>query len=191
MPMLTPSRLVVFVVSLSLISFFWTFGIPRELPQPGLPIINHEDEPQRELEDWEKPGKLPFTPQTRVSTTPTTFTTSTRTGSTLPDAATHSPVQVGAGGNANKGNAGTTKTTVVGAVSDRQQCDYHYRAYTHADARLFWRLQTCARRRGRHDHLQDEQGRDTGEASRTHQDHISVCVQIHNFQRSCWRNRRA
>ncbi|KAI8931536.1 hypothetical protein NX059_011193 [Plenodomus lindquistii] len=41
MPLFTPSRLAVIVVSFSLITFFWTFGLPRPLAAPALPIINH------------------------------------------------------------------------------------------------------------------------------------------------------
>lgn len=37
----TPSRVAVVVITLSLISFFWTFGLPRPLAQPSSPIIEH------------------------------------------------------------------------------------------------------------------------------------------------------
>ena len=41
MPLLTPSRLAVVLVSFSLITFFWTFGLPSRTAQPALPIIDH------------------------------------------------------------------------------------------------------------------------------------------------------
>ncbi|KAF1850361.1 glycosyltransferase family 31 protein [Cucurbitaria berberidis CBS 394.84] len=43
MPLFTPSRIAILVLSLSLISFFWTFGLPSQLGQPSLPIIDHYD----------------------------------------------------------------------------------------------------------------------------------------------------
>ncbi|KAH7397210.1 hypothetical protein BKA66DRAFT_453877 [Pyrenochaeta sp. MPI-SDFR-AT-0127] len=43
MPLLTPSRIAVLVLSFSLISFFWTYGLPSRLGQPSLPIIDHYD----------------------------------------------------------------------------------------------------------------------------------------------------
>lgn len=53
MPMFTPSRFVVLAISLSLFSFLWVWGVPRQLPQPGYPIVDHNG-PQAELEDWQK-----------------------------------------------------------------------------------------------------------------------------------------
>lgn len=41
MPLLTPSRLAIVFVSFSLITFFWTFGLPRPLAGPALPLIHH------------------------------------------------------------------------------------------------------------------------------------------------------
>ncbi|KAJ4376380.1 hypothetical protein N0V83_001663 [Neocucurbitaria cava] len=41
MPLLTPSRIAILVLSFSLITFFWTFGLPSQLGQPSLPIIDH------------------------------------------------------------------------------------------------------------------------------------------------------
>jgi hypothetical protein len=43
MPMLTPSRIAIVVLSLSLFSFFWTIGYPSQLAQPSQPIIDHYD----------------------------------------------------------------------------------------------------------------------------------------------------
>ncbi|KAF2847483.1 glycosyltransferase family 31 protein [Plenodomus tracheiphilus IPT5] len=43
MPLFTPSRLAIIVVSFSLITFFWTFGLPRPLAAPTLPVIDHYD----------------------------------------------------------------------------------------------------------------------------------------------------
>jgi hypothetical protein len=43
MPMLTPSRLAIAVLSLSLLSFLWTFGFPSQLAQPSRPVIDHYD----------------------------------------------------------------------------------------------------------------------------------------------------
>ncbi|KAH6629247.1 hypothetical protein C7974DRAFT_183748 [Boeremia exigua] len=37
----TPSRLVVMLFTFSLISFLWTYGLPRQLAEPSLPIIEH------------------------------------------------------------------------------------------------------------------------------------------------------
>jgi hypothetical protein len=41
MPLLTPSRIAVVVLTLSLVSFLWTFGLPRPLAQPSLPVVDH------------------------------------------------------------------------------------------------------------------------------------------------------
>ena len=41
MPLLTPSRIAVVVLTLSLVSFLWTFGLPGPLSQPTLPIVDH------------------------------------------------------------------------------------------------------------------------------------------------------
>ncbi|KAJ4321382.1 hypothetical protein N0V94_002919 [Neodidymelliopsis sp. IMI 364377] len=41
MPHFTPSRIVVVVLTFSLLSFLWTFGLPRQLAEPSLPIIEH------------------------------------------------------------------------------------------------------------------------------------------------------
>ncbi|KAL1801209.1 hypothetical protein ACET3X_001551 [Alternaria dauci] len=43
MPLVTPSRLAIIVVSFSLITFFWTFGLPHQVPQPSIPAIDHYD----------------------------------------------------------------------------------------------------------------------------------------------------
>lgn len=43
MPMLTPSRIAIVVVSLTLFSFLYTFGFPIQLAQPAQPIIDHYD----------------------------------------------------------------------------------------------------------------------------------------------------
>ncbi|KAG9187177.1 hypothetical protein G6011_05048 [Alternaria panax] len=43
MPLITPSRLAIIVVSFSLITFFWTFGLPHQIPQPSIPAIDHYD----------------------------------------------------------------------------------------------------------------------------------------------------
>jgi hypothetical protein len=43
MPFITPSRLAIIVVSFSLITFFWTFGLPHQTPQPTIPAIDHYD----------------------------------------------------------------------------------------------------------------------------------------------------
>ncbi|KAF2117116.1 hypothetical protein BDV96DRAFT_490087, partial [Lophiotrema nucula] len=42
MPALTRPRVAIIVVTLSLLSFLWTFGLPRELPTPSLPVIHHD-----------------------------------------------------------------------------------------------------------------------------------------------------
>lgn len=43
MPILTPSRIAVVVLSLSIFSFFWTLGFPYHLGQPSGPVIDHYD----------------------------------------------------------------------------------------------------------------------------------------------------
>lgn len=43
MPLLTPSRLAALIVSFAFVSFFWTFGLPSQLGQPALPIVDHYD----------------------------------------------------------------------------------------------------------------------------------------------------
>lgn len=42
MPLFTPSRVAVVVITLSLISFLWTFGLPRPLAEPSR-IIGHDE----------------------------------------------------------------------------------------------------------------------------------------------------
>jgi hypothetical protein len=37
----TPSRIIVVIITFSLISFLWTFGLPRQLAEPSSPIIEH------------------------------------------------------------------------------------------------------------------------------------------------------
>jgi hypothetical protein len=47
MPLFTPSRIIIIIVSFSLITFFWTYGLPhqqQQLAQPKLPAINHYDD---------------------------------------------------------------------------------------------------------------------------------------------------
>jgi hypothetical protein len=41
MPLFTPSRVIVVVLTFSLVSFLWTFGLPHQLAEPSLPIIEH------------------------------------------------------------------------------------------------------------------------------------------------------
>ncbi|KAF2472542.1 uncharacterized protein BDR25DRAFT_353571 [Lindgomyces ingoldianus] len=53
MPVLTPSRVVV-VLSLSLLSFLWTFGLPRHIATHSLPTIPH-DAPNRPPEPLTTP----------------------------------------------------------------------------------------------------------------------------------------
>ncbi|KAH7381426.1 hypothetical protein DE146DRAFT_670564 [Phaeosphaeria sp. MPI-PUGE-AT-0046c] len=43
MPMLTPSRIAIVVISLTLFSFLYTLGFPSPLAQPSRPIIDHYD----------------------------------------------------------------------------------------------------------------------------------------------------
>ena len=43
MPMLTPSRIAIIVLSLSLFSFLWALGFPYQLAQPAQPVIDHYD----------------------------------------------------------------------------------------------------------------------------------------------------
>lgn len=37
----TPSRIIVLIVTFSLISFIWTYGLPSQLAEPSTPIIHH------------------------------------------------------------------------------------------------------------------------------------------------------
>jgi hypothetical protein len=91
MPMLTPSRVAVVVISLSLFSFLWTWGLPRELPQPGFPIVSHDSTEKSDLyEDkaaWERP-KFDFEPEQaqgrKKSKTSTTRTSPTRSPTAIP-----------------------------------------------------------------------------------------------------------
>jgi len=43
MPYITPSRLAIIIVSFSLVTFFWTFGLPHQSAEPALPVIDHYD----------------------------------------------------------------------------------------------------------------------------------------------------
>jgi hypothetical protein len=43
MPLITPSRLAIIIVSFSLITFLWTFGVPHQSAQPVVPVIDHYD----------------------------------------------------------------------------------------------------------------------------------------------------
>jgi hypothetical protein len=43
MPLVTPSRLAIIIVSFSLLTFFWTFSLPQQPPQPTIPTIDHYD----------------------------------------------------------------------------------------------------------------------------------------------------
>jgi len=43
MPYMTPSRLAIVIVSFSLVTFFWTFGLPHQSAEPALPVIDHYD----------------------------------------------------------------------------------------------------------------------------------------------------
>ncbi|KAF2250196.1 glycosyltransferase family 31 protein [Trematosphaeria pertusa] len=62
MPPITPSRVAVLVLSLSLMSFLWTFGLPHQLASPSLPIISH-DPPKG------KPLTEPLIPQPLIEST--------------------------------------------------------------------------------------------------------------------------
>jgi hypothetical protein len=42
MPVLTPSRVAIVVLTLSLFSFLWTFGLPQQFAEPSLPQLNHD-----------------------------------------------------------------------------------------------------------------------------------------------------
>lgn len=63
MPSLTPSRIAVLVLSFSLVSFFWTYGLPSRLGQPALPIIDHYDH--------KNVHSAPIIPAPAVESTPT------------------------------------------------------------------------------------------------------------------------
>ncbi|KAF2680739.1 glycosyltransferase family 31 protein [Lentithecium fluviatile CBS 122367] len=49
MPLLTPSRLVVAILSVFLFSFLWTFGLPQRGYSPPLPVIGHDISPETPL----------------------------------------------------------------------------------------------------------------------------------------------
>ncbi|KAF1999237.1 glycosyltransferase family 31 protein [Amniculicola lignicola CBS 123094] len=57
MPILTPSRIAVVVLTLSLLSFLWTFGLPHQPPTPSFPIINHDDhkDATKTADNFERP----------------------------------------------------------------------------------------------------------------------------------------
>jgi len=42
MPVLTPSRVAIVVLTLSLFSFLWTFGLPQQFAEPSLPQLMHD-----------------------------------------------------------------------------------------------------------------------------------------------------
>jgi hypothetical protein len=42
MPVFTPSRVAVVVLTLSFFSFLWTFGLPHQYAEPSLPQLNHD-----------------------------------------------------------------------------------------------------------------------------------------------------
>lgn len=66
MPLFTPSRIAVVVLTLSLISFLWTFGLPHPLAEPSLPIIKH---PADEVKLHDPIAPAPIA-QTSYPTTP-------------------------------------------------------------------------------------------------------------------------
>ncbi|KZM26833.1 transmembrane transport [Ascochyta rabiei] len=73
MPLLTPSRIAVVVIAISLISFLWTFGLPHRLAEPSLPIIEHPAD-EVKLHDPIAPAPVVHTPHTtppKVTPTPT------------------------------------------------------------------------------------------------------------------------
>ncbi|EUC45971.1 glycosyltransferase family 31 protein [Bipolaris oryzae ATCC 44560] len=41
MPTVTPSRLAIVVIAFSLLTFFWSFGLPSQNAQPEVPVIDH------------------------------------------------------------------------------------------------------------------------------------------------------
>ncbi|KAJ4298860.1 hypothetical protein N0V90_004103 [Kalmusia sp. IMI 367209] len=47
MPLLTPSRALVVLVSFLLVSFLWTFGLPHQYATPTLPITSHGTQPEK------------------------------------------------------------------------------------------------------------------------------------------------
>lgn len=60
MPLLTPSRLVIAVLSVSFLSFLWSFGLPQRGYSPPLPIISHDISPETSLTGSlipDQPGK--------------------------------------------------------------------------------------------------------------------------------------
>jgi hypothetical protein len=74
MPLLSPTRIIVLAVSISLFTFFWTWGAPRELPQPSLPYVDHGESQVKPPPQPEKPliptelGHPPEKAQTRPTT---------------------------------------------------------------------------------------------------------------------------
>ncbi|KAF2648190.1 glycosyltransferase family 31 protein [Lophiostoma macrostomum CBS 122681] len=57
MPHLNRSRVIVVALVLSLLSFIWTFGLPRQLPQPEL-VIEHHSEPSKLKDPAKNLGNL-------------------------------------------------------------------------------------------------------------------------------------
>lgn len=57
----TPSRIVVLVITFSLLSFLWTYGLPRQLAEPSLPLIQHPAD-EVKLHDPIAPAPVSNTP---------------------------------------------------------------------------------------------------------------------------------
>ncbi|KAF1945144.1 hypothetical protein EJ02DRAFT_396773 [Clathrospora elynae] len=70
MPLFTPSRLAIIVVSFSLLTLFWTFGLPHRLAQPVLPIIDHYDHKNVHSESLIPPPVIEKTHATTTTTAP-------------------------------------------------------------------------------------------------------------------------
>lgn len=66
MPLFTPSRVIVLVVTFSLVSFLWTFGLPHQLAQPSLPIIQHPAD-EAKLHDPIAPAPVVHTSHARLT----------------------------------------------------------------------------------------------------------------------------
>lgn len=71
MPILTPSRVAIILLTLSLVSFLWTWGFPQQLGQRPLPIIDHYDHKNVHSEPIIPAPSLPSPSKHTVAPTPT------------------------------------------------------------------------------------------------------------------------
>ncbi|RMZ68419.1 glycosyltransferase family 31 [Pyrenophora seminiperda CCB06] len=69
-PSLTPSRFAIIIACFSLVTFFWTYGLPHPGAEPALPVIDHYDHKNVHTD--------PIIPAPVIETTPATLHTPTQ-----------------------------------------------------------------------------------------------------------------